>query len=944
MKKLLHLDPSAGQPGLRYFGSKAFSCDDCQTASEAVIRPVLISKRWFCIYAIIGFGWFTTSPVLFAADALRKTLPDHVPAMAAHLSAIGTLPTTNRLNLAIGLPLRDAQGLDDFLAQLSDQTSPNYRHYLTPEEFTERFGPAEQDYQAVIEFAQQSGFTITASHDSRLLLDVNGSVADIQKAFHVTLQVYRHPAEARDFYAPDVEPSVDANLPIADISGLNSYGLPRPKNVKKNPSDATSLGTGSGSGGTYMGNDFRAAYLPGVTLTGSGQMVGLVQFDGFYASDIASYEAAAGLPTVPIQTVLLDSFSGVPTTGANSGNIEVSLDIEMAVSMAPGLSEIVVFEGNPNTGYFLPNDVLNAMANSNNISQLSCSWGWSGGPTNTTDTIFKKMAAQGQSFFTASGDSDAFTTGASSTNGVDNPSLANTPASSPYITTVGGTTLTTTGPDGAWSSETVWNWGLHSGSYVGSSGGISSYYSIPSWQTNTSMDANGGSTSYRNIPDVALTADNVYVSYGNGSSSTVGGTSCAAPLWAGLAALINQQSVTAGGSTIGFVNPAIYALGISTNFSTNFHDITTGNNTWPSSPNGFYAVSGYDLCTGWGTPAGQSLINALAGAPEPLGIFPTTGFTATGTLGGPFNATETDLELTNFSAAPLTWSVINPASWLQVSSTSGILTAGSSSQVAASLTAAAHNLAVGTYTTSLKFTNWNSHVTQNVPFTLNVVQSLVQNGGFETGDFTDWTLVGNGTVSTRFGSDIYNAVESSSSYPSVVHSGSYGAFLGDTQLATLSQDLETVPGENYLLSLWLDNSTSGSAQKFQVNWNENGVYGITNPAAFSWTNLQFVITAASSSTVLQFGAENDPGYFGMDDISVTHVPSLAFNAAIQTTGIFNLTWATATGLVYQIQYKTNLLQTNWLNLIKPTTATSTNLNASDTGSSPQRFYRLSVAP
>ena len=452
---------------------------------------------------------------------MLKTLPDHIPAVVAHLSAIGILPTTNRLNLAIGLPLRDAQGLDDFLAQLSDPANPNYRHYVTPEQFTERFGPTEQDYQTVIDFAEQSGFTITARHDNRLLLDVSGSVADIQKAFHVTLQVYRHPTEARDFYAPDVEPSVDAGIPIADISGLNSYGLPRPKNVKKNSSDATPLGTGSGSGGTYMGNDFRAAYLPGVTLTGSGQMVGLVQFDGFYASDITSYETAAGLPTVPIQTVLLDSFSGTPTTGANSGNIEVSLDIEMAVSMAPGLSKIVVFEGNPSTGYFSPNDVLSAMADSNSISQLSCSWGWSGGPTNTTDTIFKKMAAQGQSFFTASGDSDAFTTGSSSTNGVDNPSLQNTPASSPYIITVGGTTLTTTGPGGVWSSETVWNWGLHNGSYVGSSGGISSYYSIPSWQTNLSMTANGGSTSYRNIPDVALTADNGTISNGRfGSSDT----------------------------------------------------------------------------------------------------------------------------------------------------------------------------------------------------------------------------------------------------------------------------------------------------------------------------------------------------------------------------------------------------------------------------------------
>src|SRR5208282_2682949 len=228
--------------------AKNFLAVAVRPVSEAVTRPVLISKRWLFVYAIIGFGWFSASPVLFAAGSMLKTLPDHIPAVVAHLSAIGILPTTNRLNLAIGLPLRDAQGLDDFLAQLSDPANPNYRHYVTPEQFTERFGPTEQDYQTVIDFAEQSGFTITARHDNRLLLDVSGSVADIQKAFHVTLQVYRHPTEARDFYAPDVEPSVDASIPIADISGLNSYGLPRPKNVKKNSSDATPLGTGSGSG------------------------------------------------------------------------------------------------------------------------------------------------------------------------------------------------------------------------------------------------------------------------------------------------------------------------------------------------------------------------------------------------------------------------------------------------------------------------------------------------------------------------------------------------------------------------------------------------------------------------------------------------------------------------------------------------------------------------
>jgi subtilase family serine protease len=199
-------------------------------------------------------------------------------------------------------------------------------------------------------------------------------------------------------------------------------------------------------------------------LTGADQTLGLLQFDGFYASDIVAYEKAAGLPQVPIQTVLLDGFDGMPTTGSSSGNPEVSLDIEMAISMAPGLSKIIVFEAGPDV---LQNDILSAMASHSEVKQLSCSWGWGGGPKATTDNIFKLMAAQGQSFFSASGDSDAFPAGS-----VDDPSQPNAPSSCPYITVDGGTSLTTSGPGGAWVSESVWN----RASGVGSRGGISSYY------------------------------------------------------------------------------------------------------------------------------------------------------------------------------------------------------------------------------------------------------------------------------------------------------------------------------------------------------------------------------------------------------------------------------------------------------------------------------------
>lgn len=911
-------------------------------------KCISIKFSAFTFYGLLTFGFLSaTSPVL-ALGPEMKTLHGHVPAIVAHLSSNGILPPTNRLNLAIGLPLRDARGLDDFLVQLYDPGSAYYRQYLTPDQFTETFGPTKPDYEAVIAFARHYRLTITATHANRLLVDVSGSVSNIEEAFHVTLRTYPHPAEARDFYAPDIEPTVDGNLPITDISGLNNYILPHPKSLRANsaPSESSLVpNSGSGASGAYLGYDFRTAYLPGVALTGSGQMLGLVEFDGFYASDISAYESAAELPAIPIQTILLDGYDGIPTMGANSGNQEVSLDIEMALCMAPGLAKILVFEAGPNG---IPNDLLSAMAANNQVGQLSCSWGWGGGPSATTDNIFKQMAAQGQSFFQASGDTDAFTSGANSANGVDNPMLDNAPASCPYIAVVGGTTLTTTGPGGSWLSEAVWNWGLHDGKYVGSSGGISSYYSIPSWQASVDMTLNQGSTVYRNIPDVALTADNVLVLYGSGSSGTVGGTSCAAPLWAGLTALMNQQSLSAGRSTIGFLNPAIYALAKSTAYTTSFHDITTGNNTSRNSPTNFYAVSGYDLCTGWGTPAGQSLINAIAGLPDSLGISPANGFTATGTPRGPFTIDSGTVRLTNSGATSLTWSLTITSSWLEASSSNGTLLPAGSTNVMVSLTAPASQLPVGTYRASLQFTNLDSQVGQALPFVLNVVQSLVQNGGFETGDFTGWTLMGKSVVSTPFGTTVYNAVESSTDYPLVVHSGTYGAFLGDNQLATLSQTLPTVAGENYLLSFWLDNPTNGTIQQFGVNWNSGSIadalYSISNPPAFAWTNLQFIVTASEPNAILEFGAENDPAYFGLDDISVTHIPALEFQSATKSNDALSLTWAAATGLVYQVQYTTNLLQPNWLNLNKPIVASTSTLTVADPISSPQRFYRLSVWP
>ncbi len=559
---------------------------------------VLMRNNFLKIGVLLAISGIVASSAS-AAPTGMVTLGGHVPRAISRLNLqpTGDLPATNVLHLAIGLPLHDTAGLSNLLSQIYDPSSPNYRHFLTPDQFTARFGPTEQDYAAVSNFATANGLAVTGLHRSRLLLDVAGKASDIENALHVKFHIYRHPTENRDFFAPDTEPSLPASLPVLHVSGLDNYSIPHPL-LHPKPANHVSPSAGSGPGGTYIGSDFRNAYVPGSSLTGSGQNVALLQFDAFYPSDIAAYENLIGLTGPGPQLVVVPVDGGVPVP-TPIGNDEVSLDIEMILSMAPGVSQIYVYEA-PNPSPWV--DILSKIADDDAANQVSSSWGGGEEPNPSAELIFEQMALQGQSFFQASGDNDAY---------IDPDNPIPFPSDSPHITVVGGTTLTT-GTGGAYSSETVWNWGIEYGDDgIGSSGGISDNFPIPSWQTNINMRMRGGSPTARNIPDVALTADNVYVLYGAGQSGDFGGTSCAAPLWNGFTALVNQLGTGIGHGSVGFLNPALYNLANSANYSSDFNDITTGNNEWSGSPNFFVALRGYDLCTGLGTP-GTNLINDLA--------------------------------------------------------------------------------------------------------------------------------------------------------------------------------------------------------------------------------------------------------------------------------------------------------------------------------------------
>ena len=563
--------------------------------------------------------------LLLAAPGMQaaQTLHGHIPSAVFRTQPLGRLAASKRLDVVVALPLRNLDVLTNLLQQLYDPASTNFHHYLTPQQFTEKFGPTEADYEALSAFARSNHLSITGIHPNRTLLDVSGTVAELEHAFHVMLHEYPHPAEARTFYAPDVEPSLDVSVPVLAVSGLDNYNLPRPMSGRQTapmrPGGVTPAGGSAPDGFSYFGNDFRAAYVPGVGLNGAGQSVGLLQLDGYYPSDITTYETQAGLPNVPLTNVLVDGVSGTPD-GITNFVAEVSLDIEMVISMAPGLSRVLVYEGT------VPFDILNRMANDNLASQLSSSWfiGGQGDGDQITPQIAQQFVAQGQTFFQASGDFGAYFSG------------VNQQAGNPNTTLVGGTFLSTTGPGGSWASETAWN-NYAVGTGTNSTGGGITGYPIPSWQQGIDMSGNGGSTSSRNSPDVAMVGANVWVYYMNGLSNSFWGTSIAAPLWAGFTALVNQQAAALGHPPVGFVNPVLYSLAKGQGYSSYFHDVISGNNTNVFSPTQYFARAGYDLCTGWGTPTGATLINTLASYAGAVWVAYGAPFPGAGTYDSPYS-------------------------------------------------------------------------------------------------------------------------------------------------------------------------------------------------------------------------------------------------------------------------------------------------------------------
>jgi subtilase family serine protease len=542
---------------------------------------------------------FRTCTFLFAIVALALAMnmvcaAQSLPLLTRHVRdvtvngeapQVGRLPATQSMRLVLVLPLRNQTGLDLLLNELYDPSSLMYHQFLTVDDFTAMFGPTQEDYNAVISFAQTHGFTVAGTSRNRLNVDVTGTVADIEAAFHLTMGVYQDPIQNRTFYAPDREPTPDLSVQLWHISGLDNYSIPQPALVRRPPGVGPAATTGSCPSASFCGSDMRAAYYGNGSLNGAGQSVGLLEYYGTDLADLNTYYTNAHQTNnVPV-TLLSTDGTSTSCVYPSCDDTEQTLDMTQALGMAPGMSSLVMYVGSTDSAIF------NAMATHSPLNaQLGSSWTWSPADPQTDDPYFQEFAAQGQNLFQAAGDSGAW----KSTSKIY-------PADDVYITSVGGTDLTTSGAGGPWSSESVWSNG---------GGGISpDHYAIPSWQTAAASGCSSCSKTYRNAPDVAANSNYTFYVCADQKACTAnsyGGTSFAAPMWAGYLALANQQEVANTGKPLGFINPSLYSIGAGSGYTTDFHDITSGSN-------GYSATSGYDLATGWGSPNGPALINALTG-------------------------------------------------------------------------------------------------------------------------------------------------------------------------------------------------------------------------------------------------------------------------------------------------------------------------------------------
>jgi subtilase family serine protease len=701
------------------------------------------------ITMIVPAFFFSTGVVHAASNSGRTTIPGHmVPALRNHSPLHATMGN-RQLQLSISLNLRNQAQLHTLLQEQNDPHSSLYHQYLSPQQFVSMFSPSEASVTQVVDYLQSQGLHVSSVAPNRLLIDASGSVTTVEKAFAVTLAEYS--LNGRTVYAPTNEPSVPANLAglLLNISGLDDVAQYH---------QWTSLAPAAGPGGGYTPTDLRTAYDMNSLISsanGSGQTVAIFELDGYKASDVNTYLSQYGLGSANYSNVLVDG----ATNTAGAGAIEVELDMEVVSAIAPGAAQKIYIGPNSTTGV---NDTYNKIVTDNIAKVVSTSWGLceansGNSELSALDNIFQQGAAQGQSFFAAAGDSGAYDCGTSSL-------AVDSPADDPYVVGVGGTNLQL-GSGSSYGSESVWSDPANS---AGGGGGYSSYFSKPSYQTGPGVDSN----TMRHVPDVSADADpntgySVYCtvsaagcSSGSAGWIVVGGTSAAAPLWAGVAADTNAYLASQGKSGLGNVNAKLYTLFNTSQSFTAYHDITTGNNLY------YNAGPGYDVASGIGSPDAWNFARDAAGtssggggndfsiSASPSSLSITPGGSGTSSI-------STAVTSGSASTVSLSASVSPSGPTASLSPTS--VTAGNSSTLTINV---GSSVASGTYTVTV--TGTEGSVSHNTTVTVTVGSggggsgNLIANPGFENGS-SPWQESSSGG---------YEIVD-----PTNPHTGSYSAYL-----------------------------------------------------------------------------------------------------------------------------------------------------------------------
>ncbi|GCE30267.1 hypothetical protein KDA_57510 [Dictyobacter alpinus] len=534
--------------------------------------------------------------------------PGHAVPLLNNMKPIGPTPKALLLQLNVVLKFRDEVGLDTLLEAQNDPTSSHYHHYLTTQEFNSQFAPTQATVNKVVLYLRQQGMQVTAIAPNHVLIDALTTVAGAEKAFALNINNYQ--LKTRVVYAPDVDPLLPANLEddVKYVIGLNNVALDHPINLQRG---LKQLHAHPGPKGGFTPDELRTAYdvtpLLAAKWDGTGQTVGLLELDGYDPTDIATYRRQYQLGSLNVSNVLVDGTSNTPGTTA----IEVTLDMEAISAMAPGAAQKVYI--GPNTAAGL-NDTYNRIVTDNIAKVVSVSWGEcelasSSARLDALNTIFKQGAAQGQTFFAASGDAGAY----DCTDNDVQKLAVDSPADNPYVVGVGGTTLIT-GSNKEYLTEIAWGGSLFGGILhsPGSGGGKSIHFLRPSYQSGSNL-----TDPQRLVPDVSANADpatgySIYFTGGKSKGAgwqVVGGTSAAAPLWAGIAVDINQALLATHVSPLGHALPALYRLYNTPQVHPPYHDVTKGSNLF------YQAGPDYDLATGVGTPDAWNIMRDLQSSP-----------------------------------------------------------------------------------------------------------------------------------------------------------------------------------------------------------------------------------------------------------------------------------------------------------------------------------------